>query len=716
MKRRWIVLIIAGAFILTTLVIALAIHISFYRDICPDDICHTPQCVKVSSQILRSIDGNVNPCDNFYRFACGRFLDEAEVPVSTGSVSTAGITNDNIVTQLKLVLEEPIQQNDIKAFELTKEYYKVCLDTDSVEQQGLSLLYEVLEKVGGWPVLQDSSWNSKSFDWFYYIYKLRQLGVPSDCFFKISVAHDYKNTTFHILEIDQPTLTIPQNYLINQEEYKNVLEEYQRYMINVAVYLGAEEYRAVNELGEVLKFEMDLAEIMEPQGDRSNVTNFYNIMMVKDLETEISTIPWLEYFNNMIAPYAEITYFERILIPSPSYIKNLEALLESTSKRTQINYIVWKAIESLVPYLNEDLRDLQLKFKSVLYGISEYKPRWEECIDEVYNSFPLILSIQYVKMFPIDDVEERISELIHNIKMEYIATIEAAEWIDKKVKQSTVVKLTNMKSIIGFSPDLLNDKKFADAFNKAHVFQNKYMQSFLNISLAKENYKYKHLRELKSRTVWMDENIGVKEKTFYSALTNTITIGLGIIQENYFNDLHPNYLNYGGIGFEIAREISRVFFDVAQQFDEHGDFVKSKRDNEYTNKKTCLIEQYNRYEIEELDNKTFSGESTLENNMADNYGIKLAYDSYVTWAQKNDQEKVLPGLNYNQVQLFWISFALNACSKTRPESFDVMVEIDSYAPSEFRVVGPLVNVEDFAKDFDCDSDASMNSQERCNIW
>ncbi|KAF5300019.1 hypothetical protein FQR65_LT09276 [Abscondita terminalis] len=716
MKRRWVVLIIAGAFILTTLVIALSIHISFYRNVCPDNVCHSPECVKISSQILESIDGSVNPCDNFYKFTCGKFINEAEIPEFAGEIGSNTATENVVETQLKSVLEEPIQDNDIRSFALTKKYYEVCLDTDAAEQQDLNLLHDILSKVGGWPVLEDSSWNSKKFDWFYYIYKLRQLGVVVDYFFKVNVAYDYKNTTFHILEIDQPELIIPQSYLTNQDDYEGVLEEYQRYRLNVAVYLGAEEYRAVTELGEVLKFETELAGIMEAFTDDGNISNIYNIMTVRDLETEYSTIPWLEYFNNVIAPYAEITSMERIVVKSPSFVNKLETLLQSTSKRTHINYIMWRAIESLIPYLNKDLGELRLKFKSALYGVSEEKPLWEKCVDEVYNNFPLVLSIQYVNKFPIDEAEELINEMIHNIKMEYIATIEAAEWIDKKLKKATVVKLTTMKSIIGFSSDLLNDKNFAGAFNEAHVFPGEYLQSFLNISLTKENYKYKHLRELKSRTAWMDENIGIKEKIFYSALTNTITIGPGLIQQDYFNPSHSNYLNYAGIGLEIAREISRVFIKT-RQFDEHGDFVKSKKEEEFKDRLECLVEQYNKYEIEELDNKTFNGEATFENNIADNYGVKLAYDSYVKWTEKNKEEKVLPGLNYNQVQLFWIYLALNGCSKMRPESFNLAVEVSKYAPSEFRIVGPLVNVEDFAKDFECSSEATMNSEEdRCDIW
>jgi len=44
------------------------------------DECLTPECYEFSKRILSKIDLNVDPCEDFYQFSCGTWLNENDIP------------------------------------------------------------------------------------------------------------------------------------------------------------------------------------------------------------------------------------------------------------------------------------------------------------------------------------------------------------------------------------------------------------------------------------------------------------------------------------------------------------------------------------------------------------------------------------------------------------------------------------------------------------
>lgn len=109
-----------------------------------------------------------------------------------------------------------------------------------------------------------------------------------------------------------------------------------------------------------------------------------------------------------------------------------------------------------------------------------------------------------------------------------------------------------------------------------------------------------------------------------------------------------------------------------------------------------------------------SGANLQTQNIADSGSVKEAYYAYNNWVQRNGVESLLPGLKYNQKQLFWISFAQTWCSASQ-ENFNV--EVFFTDPSdEFRVMGVLRNMPEFASDFSCPVESKMNPMKKCSIW
>lgn len=167
-----------------------------------DDVCLTPGCIHAASHALDSIDDSVEPCDDFYQFACGNFVKNTVIPDEKVSVNTFSIIGDKLQEQLRSLISENIDPNDSKPFNLAKELFKACMNKTLIEQQGLNAINDVVESLGGWPVVKSDRWDDKSeWTWIQAVKDFRKLGYSMDYIFDFSVGIDLKNSTSRVIDV-----------------------------------------------------------------------------------------------------------------------------------------------------------------------------------------------------------------------------------------------------------------------------------------------------------------------------------------------------------------------------------------------------------------------------------------------------------------------------------------------------------------------------------
>lgn len=62
-----------------------------------DEVCTTPACVKAAARLLARLDPSIDPCTDFYRFSCGRFLETYSVPDDSNQLSTLQEMQDEML-------------------------------------------------------------------------------------------------------------------------------------------------------------------------------------------------------------------------------------------------------------------------------------------------------------------------------------------------------------------------------------------------------------------------------------------------------------------------------------------------------------------------------------------------------------------------------------------------------------------------------------------
>ena len=66
--------------------------------------------------------------------------------------------------------------------------------------------------------------------------------------------------------------------------------------------------------------------------------------------------------------------------------------------------------------------------------------------------------------------------------------------------------------------------------------------------------------------------------------------------------------------------------------------------------------------------------------------------------------------------LFFVGYAQGWCSKATEAYERLAVETDVHSPPRFRVLGPLMNLDQFSDVFSCPVGSFMNPTTKCHVW
>uniref|UniRef100_A0A0R3RL50 Neprilysin n=1 Tax=Elaeophora elaphi TaxID=1147741 RepID=A0A0R3RL50_9BILA len=595
----------------------------------------SPGYIKAAYYLLSSMNQSVNPCDDFFEYACGRWISEHPIPsdLSTYEVSTS--VREKVARKMQELYDSK-QSTNSKAMDAVKTIYQTCMNTDRLHNIQGKEIVEAIEYLGGWPMVYGQKWSEEKFDFTETMIRIAQTR-SSSIFMNIYASSDQMNVLRRLIHIDQGRLLLgfgAREYYLNAKNYASQLKAYKEYIINKAMLIShdvgipKERFEIEKEADDIIKFETKLAQIMVPEENRRNYTLLYHQYHLSDLPSFMSEMNWNKYFRTVVP--ADLHWYldadPIINIVDVEFVKKLDKLIKVTSKRTLLNYMIWLYTSTWNFQLDERYDDIHQEFLHVVIGKQVKSSRWKVCSQVAVDRMGYASGALYVNSFFNEADKQAALEMVSLLKDAFKEMLQEYNWLHESTRQKALKKINEMLTLIGYPEFIRNIKDLDEYYKLLRIYPNDtFAQVITKTARWSVEQSYRKLVEPVKRTEFGAPASVVN--AFYSSLKNAIVFPAAILQAPFFDRTFPKAVNFGGIGSIIGHEIIHGFDDRGSQFDYQGnlrDWWDSVTKVNFKEKKDCFIKKYSSYVVPGTD-LHISGLRTLGENIADNGGIKEAF-------------------------------------------------------------------------------------------
>uniref|UniRef100_A0A0N5B3V4 Peptidase_M13 domain-containing protein n=1 Tax=Strongyloides papillosus TaxID=174720 RepID=A0A0N5B3V4_STREA len=211
------------------------------------------------------------------------------------------------------------------------------------------------------------------------------------------------------------------------------------------------------------------------------------------------------------------------------------------------------------------------------------------------------------------------------------------------------------------------------------------------------------------------------KNAYFDPDLNAVVINPSMLVDPCFDIRFPMSLNYGCLGAIIGHEIIHGFDAIGIHFDDNGKISQNITSEEsrkkYKDKSDCLGKQYTNETLKQFGND-YRKFRVLDENIADNGGIKIAYRAYLKYLKKiGGKESIIPHfVKFTGKQFFFVNFARFFCS---PDNQPINMNNENsevHLLGSVRVRNTLSNYKPFSEAFKCKVGTKMNPKDKCEVW
>jgi predicted metalloendopeptidase len=415
-----------------------------------------------------------------------------------------------------------------------------------------------------------------------------------------------------------------------------------------------------------------------------------NILSWDELRQKYTQFDWKRLFMNFGIPSSmipKLTYN----ITSHHFLFHFQHRLKSWSP---VRWQEWFAL-NVVQWLSQSsphgpLRSAWFGFyRRFMQGTIQDKTQIE-----LRQAIPRMLLFHslgklWVQKYCPDSLKKEIGIMIVSIQEAAENLLKHTPWMSHNTKKEAIHKLHRM--ILQYCyPDEW------DVREEECGLQGNYVENLLELGRANTERNIESLKKgcgAQTRT-W--DRPAYEVNAFYYPEQNRMVIPGGILRTPFYDEKKSIAWNYGGIGSTIGHELCHAFDSDGRRYDYRGDLQDwwtEHDDREYRKRARKVVELF---ESEQYRGMNVDGELTLVENIADIGGMEFALSALKT--------RLGIKLTKQDIQEFFISYAVNWRSKDRIRKAEQLLDTDPHAPPRLRVNHVVRQIDDWYSAFDIKPD------------